>query len=67
MSYGPNISVLFAQSAGYIARILNGEKPGDLPVQQPTIFDFVVNLKTARALGIELPLNIMGFVSEYIE
>src|SRR5262249_18838133 len=47
IEYAPNYVVLFRAAAGYVARILNGERPGDLPVQQPTTFDFVVNLKTA--------------------
>ena len=67
MSYGANYAFQYRSCAGYVDRILRGAKVADLPVQQPTIFEFVVNLKTQRALGIELPLPVMAFVSEWIE
>jgi putative tryptophan/tyrosine transport system substrate-binding protein len=67
MVYDTSGEETMRKSAGYIDRVLKGVNPRDLPVQLPTEFNFIVNLKTARALGIELPLNIMGFVSEYIE
>ena len=52
MSYGPNIPALFRHAADYVDKILHGTKPGELPVEQPTQFDFVINLKTAKALGL---------------
>ena len=67
MYYGPDFMDLWRKAAGYVDRIFKGANPGELPIQQPTKFEFVVNLKTAKALGIELPLSILGFVSEYIE
>ena len=59
LSYGPNLPALFLRAATYVDKILKGAKPADLPVEQPTRFELVVNLKTARALGLSLPQSIL--------
>ena len=67
MAYGTNFIVMFQRAAYYVARILSGTKPADLPVEQATKFELVVNLKTARAIGIELPTAILLRADEVIE
>ena len=67
MSYGPNYLDLFRNAAEYVDKILRGTKPGDLPVQQPTKFELVINLKTAKALGLEVPRQIQQIANEVIE
>ena len=67
MSYGPNFEALYRRAAAYIDKILKGAKPGDIPVEQPTTFDFVVNMKTAKALGIKIPNSIMVRATKVIE
>jgi putative ABC transport system substrate-binding protein len=67
LSYGPDVVDLFRRAATYVDRILRGEKPGDLPVQFPTKFEMAVNRKTAKALGLEVPLSILVRADEVIE
>jgi putative tryptophan/tyrosine transport system substrate-binding protein len=67
MSYGPNVPALFRRTADYVDKILRGAKPGELPVEQPTQFDLVINLKTASALGLTIPHNLLVLADAVIE
>ena len=67
MSYGPNQTDLFRHAADYVDKILRGAKPGEIPVEQPTKFDLVVNLTTAKALGLTIPPMLLARADEVIE
>ena len=67
MSYGPNFSDLFRRAADMVDKILRGAKPGDIPVEQPTKFDFVINLTTGKALGLDIAPALLARADEVIE
>ena len=67
LAYGPNVNEMFRRCGSYVGKILQGAKPSDLPIQRPEKFDLVINLKTAAALGVEVPSQLQQLADEIIE
>jgi putative ABC transport system substrate-binding protein len=67
LSYGPNFYELYRGAAGYVDRILKGAQPGELPIEQPTMFELAINVKTPKALGLTIPESLLQRADEVIE
>ena len=67
MMYGPNVADMYRRAATFVDKILKGARPGDLPIEQPTRFSFIINMKTAKALSLKIPPSVLGRADQIIE